>query len=100
MVINIRPAFTHSYINILSKVSVLTSLAVQWLGLHAFTRMGTGSIPGQGTKIPQTAWCPPPKNIISVVILLVICTRIGPPPLPCPWEHTAPTNFLGKQWPN
>ena len=37
MVINIRPAFTQSYINILSKVSVLTSLAVQWLGLHAFT---------------------------------------------------------------
>ena len=29
------------------------SLAVQWLGLGAFTAMGLGSIPGQGTKIPQ-----------------------------------------------
>ena len=29
------------------------SLAVQWLGLHAFTAKGMGSIPGQGTKIPQ-----------------------------------------------
>ena len=29
------------------------SLAVQWLGLHAFTAEGPGSISGQGTKIPQ-----------------------------------------------
>ena len=33
------------------------SLAVQWLGLRTFTAEGTGSIPGQGTKIPQAAWC-------------------------------------------
>ena len=33
------------------------SLAVQWLGLHASTAKGTGSIPGQGTKIPQAVWC-------------------------------------------
>jgi len=26
---------------------------VQWLGLHAFIAKGAGSIPGQGTKIPQ-----------------------------------------------
>ena len=31
------------------------SLAVQWLGLLAFTVEGTGSIPGRGTKIPQSA---------------------------------------------
>ena len=30
---------------------------VQWLGLHASTVGGKGSIPGQGTKIPQAAWC-------------------------------------------
>ena len=30
-----------------------TSLAVQWLGLSTFTAVGPGSIPGQGTKIPQ-----------------------------------------------
>ena len=29
------------------------SLVVQWLGLHAFIAEGPGSIPGQGTKIPQ-----------------------------------------------
>ena len=32
------------------------SLAVQWLGLCAFTAKGLGSIPVQGTKIPQAAW--------------------------------------------
>ena len=32
------------------------SLVVQWLGLRAFTAMGPGSIPGQGTKILQAAW--------------------------------------------
>ena len=29
------------------------SLAVQWLGLHAFTSEGPGSIPGRGNKIPR-----------------------------------------------
>ena len=29
------------------------SLAVQWSGLGTFTAEGLGSIPGQGTKIPQ-----------------------------------------------
>ena len=28
---------------------------VQWLGLRAFTAEGPGSVPGQGTKIPQAA---------------------------------------------
>ena len=31
-------------------------MAVQWLGLHAFTAECPGSIPGRGTKIPQAAW--------------------------------------------
>ena len=35
--------------------SVGNSLVVQWLGLHAFTAKGAGSIPGRGTKIPQAA---------------------------------------------
>ena len=30
-----------------------TSLAVQWLRFRASTAGGTGSIPGQGTKIPH-----------------------------------------------
>ena len=33
------------------------SLALQWLGLCAFTDQGLGSIPGLGTKNPQAAWC-------------------------------------------
>ena len=32
------------------------SLAVQRLGLLAFTAEGAGLIPGRGTKIPQAAW--------------------------------------------
>ena len=28
-------------------------LVVQWLGLHAFTAKGLGSVPGWGTKAPQ-----------------------------------------------
>ena len=34
-----------------------TSLAVQWLRLHASTAGGTGSIPSWGTKIPPASWC-------------------------------------------
>ena len=33
------------------------SLAVQCLGLCAFTAEGAGSIPGWGTKIPQASRC-------------------------------------------
>ena len=38
-----------------------SSLAVQWLGLHAFTAVGLSSIPGQGTKILQAEHSKP-KN--------------------------------------
>ena len=41
------------------------SLAVQWLTLHASTAGGVGSIPGQGTKIPQAAWCGQNKKIYA-----------------------------------
>ena len=34
-------------------INVETSLVVPWQGLQAPTAGGTGSIPGQGTKIPQ-----------------------------------------------
>ena len=33
-----------------------SSLAVQWLRLHASTARGMGLIPGQGAKIPHTMW--------------------------------------------
>ena len=38
------------------KIKKGNSLVVQWLRLHAFTAEGPGSIPGQGTRIPQAAW--------------------------------------------
>ena len=39
-----------------------TSMAVQWLGLLTLTAEGQGSIPRQGTKIPQAAWRGPKKT--------------------------------------
>ena len=43
-----------------------SSLAVQWLGLCAFTAEVLGSIPGQGTKIPEAArWAPPPQKAVG-----------------------------------
>ena len=30
---------------------------VQWLGLCALTAKDQGSIPAQGTKIPEAKWC-------------------------------------------
>lgn len=38
------------------QVSLGVCLVVQWLGLGTFIAKGLGSIPGQGTKIPQDTW--------------------------------------------
>ena len=38
-------------------LSLGTCLAVQWLRFRTFTARGTGSIPGQGTKIPHAVRC-------------------------------------------
>ena len=38
------------------------SLAVQWLGVHAFTAEGPGSIPGLGTKILRATQCSQKKE--------------------------------------
>ena len=44
-----------------------TSLAVQWLRLHASTAGGAGSIPGGGTKILHAVWCgQKKKNFIEI----------------------------------
>ena len=40
----------------------LDSPVVQWLGLRALTAEVPGSIPGQGTKIPQVSWCEKEKK--------------------------------------
>ena len=39
--------------NVIQRSGKGNSLAVQWLGPHAFTAKGLSSIPGQGTKILQ-----------------------------------------------
>ena len=44
------------------KMGIGTSLAVQWLRLHASNAGGAGSIPSQGTKITHTAWSGPKKK--------------------------------------
>ena len=50
--------FTEGVSNLGNKtVNSGTSLAVQWLRLHAFNEGGiAGSIPGRGTKILHAAW--------------------------------------------
>ena len=48
-----------------------TSLAVQWLEVFPFTAEGVGSIPGQGTKIPQAAHAAKKKKKkVSGILLL------------------------------
>ena len=42
-------------------------MAGQWLGLCAFTAKGLGSVPGQGTKIPQAAQ---PKKKRKKILLI------------------------------
>ena len=51
---------------------IRTSLAVKWLRLWASTTGGTGSIPGQGTKIPHAMWCSQKKKIKYLGINLLI----------------------------
>ena len=50
-----------------------TSLAIQWLGLHASNVEDTGSIPGWGTKIPHTMW---PKKKKKPFILSLVCNQL------------------------
>ena len=46
------------------------SLAVQWLGLCVFTAEAAGSIPGEGTKIPQAVWHGQKKKIIPRTFII------------------------------
>ena len=54
---------------------VETSLAVQWLRLCASTAAGTGSTPGQGTKIPPAAQCGQNNNNNNVVCQLYLIKK-------------------------
>ena len=44
------------------KISLGNSPAVQWLRLCTFTAKGKSSIPGQGNKTLQAAWCGQKQN--------------------------------------
>ena len=50
---------------------VVSSLAVQWLGLSAFTATDPGSTPARGTKIPQAMWCAQKKKKKKSYILVI-----------------------------
>ena len=61
-----------------------SSLAVQWLGLCAFTAEVLSSIPGRGTKILHASWCDkkkerdsrtPKKHAHSFCLLLLASGR-------------------------
>ena len=54
-----------------------TSLAVQWLRLHASNAGGTGLIPGWGTKIPHAAGCSQKKKKKIEVVDLQYCLVSG-----------------------
>lgn len=43
----------------------------QWLGLRTYTAGGTGSISGQGIKIPHAAWPPPKKKYIYIYVYIL-----------------------------
>ena len=75
-------------INDFWKLHIRNSLAVQWLGLCAFTASGRGSIPGQGTKIPQAEqWAVRSQNRQNYVSIF-IKIWVGP------WKLSTPTPVL------
>ena len=53
-----------------TRVTIGNSLAVQWLGFHAFTAKGTVSISGQGTKSLQVTVQPKKKESDSYQLYL------------------------------
>ena len=65
--------------SLLSVVGMGNSPVVQRLGLHAFTAMGQGSIPSQGTKIPQATQAAKNKKTKKVVGMLFRITSMHIP---------------------
>ena len=56
------------------------SLVVQWLGFHALSAKGPGSIPGRGSKIPQAMRCgqkkEKKKGVVSLSFMLFVIGSI------------------------
>ena len=84
----------------MEKFSVQTSMTVQWLGLRAFTRRARVQSLFREPYFHNLHRAPRKTNSLWVVILFVICTGIGPPPLLFLWEYTAPKLFLAERYPN
>ena len=55
------------------------SLVVQWLGLHTSAAGGTGSISGQGTKIPHALRCSQKKRAATAAKLFQSCPTLCDP---------------------
>ena len=66
---------------------------VQWLGLHAFTSQGAGSIPGQGTKIHMPFSLKKKKNVGIIVIPICRQENWGIEMFYCPWSPTEITHL-------
>ena len=49
-----------------NKVQRRDFLGLKWVRLHASTAGGVGSIPGQGTKIPQAMQCGQEVNNVTL----------------------------------
>ena len=64
---------------------------VQWLGVQAFTTEGIGSIPGQGTKIPQATW---PKEIKKKNLLRTLLILTTPSIIPLDQITSSLVGFL------
>src|SRR5574340_455365 len=74
---------------LMEKFSVQTSMTVQWLGLRAFTRRARVQSLFREPCFHKRHRAPrKKKNSLWVVILFVICTGIGPPPLLFLWERS------------
>ena len=55
-----------------------SALEVQWLWFHAFTAGGTGSLPGQVTKIPHAVLCGPQKiTKTKIRSMLLAWVKVG-----------------------
>ena len=57
----------------LRKMLIVNSLAVHWL---AFTPKGPGSVPSQGTKIPQAMHCSKKKKKKNLLLKLLFAIII------------------------
>ena len=74
----------------LSEINLGNSLAVQWLGLLAFTAEGAGSVPGWGTEIPQAKLCSAAKKKETNLLILIF--------FQCAIDPEVPLDLMNNQY--